>query len=234
MILKYTIILIILFINFKYYDFLTINKYNNFIKKDIYSKLFDIFKKDFKTPIILDGCKTHLKKDFCKIFCEINNISFKEYTFNSFLLTKPHLLYEYNMLYINDYLIGNGRILNDIENETLRSIPKNNNIIIFESINIDTIPYKDSHINQLFNIIKFPSITKKEIVYYINDIINEYNYDDNLFLLNWLSYDIEELNLEKINMLLFELDLMIKDNNLTIKEIHHMINHIINGLKNDF
>ena len=81
-----------------------------------------------------------------------------------------------------------------------------------------------------FEIIKFPHIEKKDIIKYIFDIILEYNYKDDLLLLNWIKYDIELLNIEKINMLLFELNDMMINDNVQINDIHKYINFFIDGL----
>ena len=209
--------------------------YNNnfFKKKDIYNKLLNYSNNKLKNPIILNGIKTPLKTDFCRMFSDNNSIKYKEYTFDNFILKKPHLKYNNYLIYIKDYLVGNGRILNSYEEELLLSlnIYKNKNIIILEADNIDTIPYKDIHINSRFERIEFPIIAKKEIIHYINDIILHYQYSDDLFLLNWEKYNIEVLDFEKINILLFELDSLIKEENIGIKEIHNCIEHIINGLK---
>jgi hypothetical protein len=202
---------------------------NFFNKVDFFDNLkkYELLKK--KEPIILNGIKTELKKNFCNIYCDINDINFKSYSFDNFLLKSPHLKYENTMIYIKDYLVGNGRILNDYEKEKLNSLPSTSNMIIFESECIDTIPYKDYHLNKKFEIINFPIITKKDYTRYIYNIIMYYKYNDDLLLLNWESYNIHLLDFERINMLLFDLHSMLSEN-VTMKEIHYYIDAIINGM----
>lgn len=208
----------------------TIYNKNIFLKKtDFYNQMLQLSKNELKEPIILNGNKTPLKKDLCHIICENSNLKFKEFTFNNFLHEKPHLKYNNKLLYVSDYLIGNGRILNNYESMSLIQIPKTSNLIVLEAENINTIPYKDININRRFETIDFPLIEKKEIVRYIHNLILYYNYNDDLLLLNWINYNIEFLNIEKINILLFELNDITNENN-TINDIHKSINFIIDGL----
>ena len=208
----------------------TIYNKNIFIKKtDFYNKILQLTKNELKEPIILNGNKTPLKKDLCHIICENSTLKFKEFTFDKFLYEKPHLKYNNKLLYISDYLINHGRILNHYESSELIQIPKTTNLIVLEAENINSIPYKDINVNRKFDIIEFPIIEKKEIVRYIHNLILHYNYNDDLLLLNWINYNIELLNIEKINILLFELNDMINENN-TINYVHKSINFMIDGL----
>lgn len=208
----------------------TIYNKNFFLKKKIYyNQMLELSKNELKTPIILNGNKTPLKKDLCHIICENSNMKFKEFTFDKFLYETPHLKYDNKLLYISDYLINNGRILNNYESTSLINIPKTTNLIVLEAENINSIPYKDINVNRRFETIEFPIIEKKEIVIYIHNLILHYNYNDDLLLLNWINYNIEVLNIEKINIVLFELNDMMNENN-TIQEIHKCINFIIDGL----
>lgn len=224
--------LYILFLTYFFITSSTTTIYNNniFIKKmDFYNKMLQLSQNELKTPIILNGNKTPLKRDLCYIICENSNLKFKEFTFDKFLYENPHLKYDNKLLYISDYLIGNGRILNNFESTSLMHIAKTTNLIVLEVENINSIPYKDININRRFETIEFPIIEKKEIMRYINNLILYYNYNDDLLLLNWMNYNIEILNIEKINILLFELNDMMNENN-TIQEIHKYINYIIDGL----
>ena len=133
------------------------------------------------------------------------------------------------MIYIKDYLVGNGRILNEYEKEFLNSFPMTTNMIILETDNINTIPFKDFYLNKKFKIIDFPKISKKDYIRYIYDIILYYDYNDDLLLLNWDNYSIQLLDFERINMLLYELNLMTNEN-LNIRDLHFYMNYIINGL----
>ena len=203
----------------------------NFLKKyDIKNELSNLlYKNDLKT-IILNGEKTPLKKEYCRLFCQINNFKFKRFSYDRFIHELPFNKYEKTLLYIDDFLVGNGRILNHYEENILKNIPKTSNLIIFESENIETIPLKDLNLIRYFKILQFPKIIKKDIIIYINDMILFHEYNSEMYMLNWSEYiDIEKLSLEKINILLFEINEMMSLN-IKFRIIHNQINDMINGL----
>ena len=76
----------------------------------------------------------------------------------------------------------------------------------------------------------FPEINKKEFVQYIYDLITINKYDNDLYNLNWMNYDIEKLDFEKINILLYELD-NFKKKKVDLKYLHNNINNIIYSLE---
>lgn len=203
----------------------------NFLKKyDIKNELSNLlYKNDLKT-VILNGEKTPLKKEYCKLFCQINNFRFKKFSYDKFMQELPFNKYEETVLYIDDFLVGNGRVLNHYEENILKNIPKTSNLIILESDNIETIPLKDLNLIRSFKILEFPKITKKDIINYVNDMILFHEYNSEMYMLNWSEYfDIEKLSLEKINILLFEINEMIREN-MKFRIIHNQINNMINEL----
>ena len=215
---------------------ITINKYSKFLKnKSIYHVFNDVIKQDLKNPIIFNGIKSPLKKDFFKILSELNDIPFKEYTFDYFMMEHPHVNNKNSILYVNDFLVGHGRILNHYEENILLNLNKNNNLIVFQSDDINLIPFKDTNIIRHFPIINFPEIKKKEIIQYIYDIITLNKYIDDLYILNWIKYDIENLDLEKLNILLYEINNISKNildsNNLDSNDLYDNINKIISSLQ---
>ena len=223
-------------INIFFINILFISSFNsicstlNFLKKDkIYSELTNLIKSESHKTIILNGDRTPLKKNFCKSLSELNNYNFEEYTFDSFIEKLPFLEKDKTLIYVNDFLIGNGRILNHIEENRLLHIPETSNLVVLQSDNIESIPLKDNVVVRQFNILQFPKLIKKEIIRYIYDIILLYHYNDDLFLLNWNQYDIEKLDFEKINILLFEINRMI-ENKTNFYYIHNNINSIIESL----
>lgn len=206
-------------------DDITFLKKNN-IKKELSSMILT----DNYEPVILDGEKTTLKKDYCKLLCEMNNFNFKEYSFDQFINYKPYYRCEKTLLFVNDFLVDNGRILKYNEENELLQIPETNNLIILQSDNIDNIPLKDSKLLKNFRILKFPKITRKDIIEYIYKIIDYNNYSDDLYIINWNNYkNIENLDFEKLNILLFDIDIMIKNKN-DKKIIFEKIDYIINSL----
>jgi len=205
-----------------------------FLKKtEIYDSILRIIKNQNNDLIILDGEKTKIKRDYCKMVCDVNNFNFKEYTFEDFILNLPYNIHDKTMIYVNNFLIGNGRILNFYEHDKLLNIPATNNIILLETDNLQNISLKDNNLLKKFNILNFPKISKKDIRCYIYDMIDEYGHDDNLYLLNWTEYNnIDKLNFEKINILLFEINNLVVEN-INFNKIHNEINYMINLLLTD-
>ena len=243
-------------------------KYKNFMKrKKEYKQLMDLISNNEKRPILLNGHKTYFKKNFCEIFCEINNITFREYQFDKFILELPYKKYKNNIIYVTDFFINDGRVFNNYEEYILKNLIQTKNLIIFESeiiytennsnINED-LEHSDlfsegnpekkeennkkllKYLNELYlnkNIIlfknmkkiEFPKITKKEIEDYIYYIISYYKYNSSMFLLNWYSYDIDKLDIENINLLLFVLNNMFNEN-YSLRKIHNNANNIIESI----
>ena len=207
---------------------LIVDKYPKFMKnKSIYTFFNDLIKKDMKDPIIFNGKKSPLKMDFCKLVSD--NIQFKEYRFDSFMTELPYVNNKNSLLYINDFLVKHGRILNHYEENILLNLNKNSNLIVLNTDDINTIPFKDSNIIRHFQIIQFPEINKREIIQFIYDTITINNYDTDLYNLNWINYNIEKLDFEKINILVFELDNLYKKNK-DFKLLNDNVNNIIDSL----
>ena len=165
----------------------------------------------------------------CVSYCMTNDIQFREYTFKRFIQKVPHLKYENTLIYVKDFLIGNGRVFNTYEENLLLYLKKTTNLIIFESENIKDIPIKNTKIINNFKILNFPILYKLDIIHYIYDVIFLHKYNDDLFLLNWNIYNVEKLNFEKINILLFELNDML-ENNIEFNKIHNRVNNMIESL----
>lgn len=222
-------LLIVLINIFVFYSYS--KKYFHFLRKHtIYSDLNNLFSQNIKNAVILNGIKTSYKKTLCISYCGVHNISFKEYTFKRFMQKVPHLKYENSVIYIKDFLIGNGRVLNEYEEYMLNNLKKTTNLIIFESDNIETITFKNNKVISNFPILEFPLLTKLDIIHYIYDLIFFHEYNADLFLLNWNKYDIEDLNFEKINILLYELDEML-NKNIEFKLVHNRVNNMIESFK---
>ena len=193
-------------------------------RKYEYKQLMDLINSNEKRPILLNGHKTCFKKDFCKIFCEVNNITFREYTFDTFIFELPYKKYQNNIIYVSDFYIDNGRIFNQYEEYILSNLVQTNNLIIFESEIIET--------NEKFQNMKkidFAQITKEDIEKYIYYAISFYKYHSSMNLLNWRSYDIDKLDIEKINLLLFTLNDMFTQY-YTLRKIHNNVNNIIESI----
>jgi hypothetical protein len=176
-------------------------------KKDIYRDLSLIIQdKKYDIYIINDSIfnNQYMKKDVTKLIFEDNLISFKELSFNEYITNKPILFCRDTIFYINDYLINDGRILN--EQEKLTILKKNYNYVFLQSNDIDTIPLKDVHFNKKFRMLDFPIILKKDLINYIYELIDHFQYNENLYLVDWDSFEIDKLNFTDINMLLNKIE----------------------------
>ena len=202
-----------------------------FLKENrITKEISELMYLHYNEAIILNGDKTLLKRDYCKLLCDMNNFNFIEYDFKEFMDKTPYNQYDKTMFYINDFLIDHGRIINFEDETKLLNIPKTSNLLILQTDNLEKIPVKDINLIRKFKILEFPKIDKKEIINYIYNIINYYNYSEDLYIINWNKHkNLEDLNLEKLNILLFEIDTMIKDK-VEVHIIHNSIDYLINSL----
>lgn len=187
-------------------------KFNDYFKKNEAFQIFNnLIQQELKHPIILSSSQLNYNEDLCRFFSNINNIEFMKYTFDDFMLELPYVNNQNCLIFVEDFLIKNGRILNQYEEFRLQELDENSNLIVFNSNELDTVPFKDINIIRRFKNIKLKTYTNKDLIHYINYVININNYDDNLYLINWKKYDLQNLSFEKINMLLFELDRMLKE-----------------------
>jgi hypothetical protein len=201
--------------------------HTSFLKnKSIYSELNKRLSVEIKEPIILNSSKTTQKQEFCNFICTLNNLHFREYTFDDFMQELPHNNFKRSLIYVNDFLVGNGRILNSYEEEILKYLRSTSNLIVLNSENIDTIPFKDINIIRKFPIIQYPVLTKKDIVQYLYVITNFNKYNDKLYLINWKNYDVETLNFENLNILLYEINNLLNNGN-NLYNIEPNINDMI-------
>jgi hypothetical protein len=187
-------------------------KLNNIVpniikRKDIYRDLSLIIQdKKYDTYIINDSIFNNqcMKKDVTKLVFEDNLISFKEMSFNEYITKKPSLFCRDTIFYINDYLINDGRILN--EEERLTILKKNSNYIFLQVNDIDIIPIKDVHFNKKFRMLDFPIILRKDLINYIYELIDYFHYNENLYLVDWESFEIDKLNFTDIHVLLDKIE----------------------------
>ena len=126
-------IIIFYFLNiFKTYT--ALNIVPTFLKKSpIYHEINNLLSSDNKSPFILNGDHNKLKKNLCYIIAQNNNINFKEYTFDKFMLKLPFTSSDNSLIYINDFLVKDGRVLNFYEQDLLLYLSESSKLIIFES-----------------------------------------------------------------------------------------------------
>lgn len=220
---------------------ISLSKYTKFLSnKKITYDIQTIFDSCEKYPFILNGHRTPHKKDFMNIIAHKNNYEFKDYNFKDFILKAPFLETKESVIYVNDFMVGNGRSVTEDEKLVISNIPLSTNIIVFESTYIRTIPYKDARFIGKFEIIEFPIVRKRDIIQYIYDIVKYNTYNDLIYVINWKEHDIENLSFERINILVFEINMMI--NNILevngtllhadFEDIENNINHMISYFKN--
>lgn len=196
---------------------------------NIHTKFNNILQNKYKNPIILDGVKSQFKKEFCEAISYTNKINFIEFTFDEFMIDLPHVSCRNCIIYVNDFLVGNGRILNYYEEMILKYIDKDTNLIVFNSDDIHKITFKDNSIIRLYETFRFPTILKKDLVKYINLTILKYEYHDFLYKIDWNKYNFQNMNFEKTNILLFEVNkLLQKYKYSTFNNINELIDIFIN------
>ena len=201
------------------------------LKQESMINLNNLIENKINKPMILKSNVNFLEKNYLFYLSKTNNFQFKEYTFDQFILEKPYLKYNKNIIYINDFFPKEGRVFNSYEKCILNNLDKyNNNLIILDTKNINNSIIKCDEIVKKFDVYQFPNLSKSDIINYIYDIIDIEKYSYDLYLLNWYNYDnIDKINLEKINILLFEVNTMFK-NNLSFKTINSHMNEIIDLL----
>ena len=205
--------------------------YPKFFNIEIYNRLKNLPKYTLKTPIILNGKNIPYKKDMCKLISLQNNIPFYEFNINDFEYKICNYLESNSIIYVSNFLIDENIKLNDREKIILNELYPVKPLIIFNSINIHKI-LENNLIIKKFNIYEFPIIKKTDILKHIHELIEIFNYDDVLYKINWLSYNIESLELEKLNILLYEinnlLDEIKKDKSIDTDSNGIYINNKIN------
>jgi hypothetical protein len=199
-------------------------------KNNAVNTLQSIIQKGSKTPIIVDSLNISFKKDIIEYTAFLNKKTYVESCYEHLINNVPHLRFSNSVIYVPDFLIKHGRIFNEYEKNFLKSINTNSNLVIFGSENLKDIVFKDDEINNLYKIIDFPKIYRKDIIFHIFDMIEINKYDQYLFTLPWSEIEVEKLNFEMINILLYELDSIKKEFSkatITKKLIKNLVNSMI-------
>ena len=83
----------------------------------------------------------------------------------------------------------------------------------------------------------FPIILRKDLINYIYELIDYFHYNENLYLVDWESFEINKLNFTDINVLLNKIEKYyfryntIDLNNINQENLNKYIMTIINILK---
>mgnify|MGYP001240034451 CR=1 FL=1 len=219
-------ILIILIIKLVYsYEF-SFSKSNNFGNKFLINKdLEKIFNSN--ENIILESYEDDniMRNNYINLYCNKNNINLININYNTFI--KNNIELNNTFIYINDFLVKDGRILEEDEIDKILNYKK---LLILGCDELSQVPFKDNNFLSKFKKIKIDKIEKKEMMHYIYSLIDYYNYDDSLMMINWNNYNIKLLDFEKVEKYLFLINIYISINKKLNKKVNveNIINKILN------
>lgn len=167
----------------------------------------------------------NLNQDLCidctEYYLLNNNFKYDRLMFDDFLYEKFNNKKDY--IIVEDFMINYGRILYDDEKYIINNYDKNPKIILHVK-DYDNIVLKDEQFIKKFEIYNFPYINKNEILNYIYSLVDFYNYDNKILLINWKKYSIEKLNFQKLENLIYKVNIHINDRKQKI-DLHKMINN---------
>lgn len=213
-------ILIILIIKLVYsYDF-SFSKYNNFGNKFLVNnKLDEISNLNEKIIFECHEGDSLWRNDYIKLYSKKNNIRLLDINFNKFM--NNNKIFDYDIIYINDFLIKDGRILSEKEIYKILNYEKS---LLLGCDDLSKVSYKDYNFLSKLKKIKLDKVSKKEIMHYIYSLIDYYKYDGKLMMINWKNYNIDLLNFAKTENKFFLLHVYISLNkkigrNINIKDI---------------
>lgn len=177
----------------KYNTILHNKKVNNFMNNLIEDKN--------KIKII-----NNLDQDFCidciEYYLLNNNFKYDQLIFDNFLYEKFNNKKDY--IIVEDFMINYGRTLYDDEKYIMNNYDKNPKIILHVN-DYDNIVLKDEQFIKKYEIYNFPYINKNEVLNYIYDLVDFYKYNNKILLINWKKYNIEKLNFQKLENLMYKM-----------------------------
>ena len=146
----------------------------------------------------------HYKNELLNIYCNYENINFESIQYDDFIN------YNYNeksdIIYINDFLTYNGRIMLNEEKDIILKYNKSAKLILNVE-DSDNLILIDHHFLNKFNDILFPKMNKYILNTYIYNLIEHYHFDDLIHTIHWSSYDINQLSLKEIENLIYKIHL---------------------------
>lgn len=208
-----------LFTNINSFEFS--NSKNNLLlnKIEIKNTLTDLIN-DIDNIKIINNPNQKFCKDCFEIYCYQNDLKYEIVSYNNFLNNIYNQ--ENNFIYVQDFMINYGRTLMNKEKEIILNYNKRQKVIL----NIDdyeNIVLKDDSFIKKIKIYNFPKICKRDIFSYIFELIEYYDYNQNLQLINWKKYSIDKLSLEEIEDLIFNIHLIVLSNNHSIEYYEEII-----------
>jgi hypothetical protein len=160
--------------------------------------------------------------DILKIYIENENINCKNINYYKFFKNDCYINENINEkkyklkqnIFVNDFMIDYGRTLSQYEKEKILEINKiTNKNIIFHVQDYENLILKDDEFINNFEILEFPKIDKRLLNNYILNMIQYYQYNNDLLLINWKKYDIDKLNIKQLENLIYDVHVLINVNN---------------------
>jgi hypothetical protein len=183
-----------------------------------------------KKPIILNGDPTSWKIDLYDMIATTQGLKIKKTSFNNFMKNMPHLYLKNTGIIVTDFCVKHGRIFDFYEKEILKSLCKTTNHITFLADNLDTITFKDIDLIKEFPIYHFPKLSDRHVKKHIYEMINLYGYNDLMYLIDWNKYNVLSIQLEQLNILLFEVNEFLKNKLISSTMIDKLIKDMINTM----
>lgn len=201
-------ILFILFFSCQCFEF-SKSKSNTILHcNDINDNLNEIIKSDSKIKLF-NNPNQDWALDCLKFKCINENIHIDTISYDNFYNDN----YNRNdkLILVSDFMVNYGRTLTINEKEKILNYNKNPNII-FHINDYNNLVLKDDEFIKNYKMYNFPYIKKTLLNNYVFNLIDYYNYDNKLQLINWKKYKIESLNFRKLEDLIYKLHLLLVSN----------------------
>lgn len=192
------------------------SRFNNLIHEKKIKKVFDEIVEDKNKIKLINNPNQNWCSSCIKYYFLHNNIDFDIISYNNFY--NNNFDYNKEIIFIPDFMIKYGRTLTVNEKHKIDNYNQKPNII-FNVNDYNNLVLKDNQFISKYKMFYFPELCKIQIQNYILNLIEYYQYDYHLSLINWKKFDIDKLSFEKIEDLVYELHLlMMKDFNSSICE----------------
>ena len=205
------------------FSFSNLNKFGN--KFLVNKELDKIILSNEKITFECFEYDSEWRDDFINLYCKKKNIKLLNLEYDNFMSNK--IKSDHDVLYIKDFLVKDGRILKDNEIDKLLNY---NKLLILGCDQLSTVPLKDRNFLSNFKNLKLDKIEKKEIMHYIYSLIDYYNYNDKLMMINWNKYNINFLNFGKVEKYFYLINVYIMLNKCLNKSI--ILDNILHNLLN--
>ena len=210
---------IYLFSNINSFEFS--NSKNNLLinKIEIKNTLIDLIN-DIDNIKIINNPGQKFCKDCFEIYCYQNNLEYEIISYNNFY--NNIFNHQKKFIFVEDFMINYGRTLMNKEKEVILNYNQKQKVI-FNIDDYENIVLKDDSFIKKLKIYNFPKICKRDIFNYIFNLIEYYNYNQNLQLINWTKFNIDKLSLKEIEDLIFNIHLIVLSNKNSIEYYEEII-----------